>query len=262
MKCALKNRLILSLSVLVCVMCGSLPAPAAEAPPHPAAPRPNIIIILCDDMGFSDLGCYGSEIHTPNLDSLAAGGLRFTQFYNTSRCCPTRASLLTGLYPHQAGMGHMADNEHKGLDGYTGDLNDHCVTLAQVLRSAGYATYMVGKWHVTAHAKPEGPKHNWPRQRGFDRYYGTIIGAGNFFDPGMLCRDNTPISPFADPEYHLPAGEPYYYTNALSDQAGPIHQRASPATCRPTVFLLRCLHCGTLAHAGAGSGHRQVQRSI
>jgi arylsulfatase A-like enzyme len=191
----------------------------AMLPQHvSAAARPNIIIILCDDMGFSDLGCYGSEIHTPNLDSLAGGGLRFTQFYNTSRCCPSRASILTGLYPHQAGIGHMTDNEGKGLDGYVGDLNNRCVTIAQVLKPAGYSTYAVGKWHVTSHDKPESPKNNWPLQRGFDRYYGTIIGAGDFFDPGMLTRDNSPISPFADPQYHPPAGEPYYYTNAISDQ--------------------------------------------
>src|SRR6478672_3296104 len=93
--------------------------------------RPNIIILLADDMGFSDIGCYGSEIATPNLDRLAAGGLRFTQFYNTARCCPTRASLLTGLYPHQAGVGHMV--EDKSRPGYRGFLNDRCVTLAEAL---------------------------------------------------------------------------------------------------------------------------------
>jgi arylsulfatase A-like enzyme len=194
---------------------------AAEPTTKPAALRPNIIIILCDDMGFSDLGCYGSEIHTPNLDSLAAGGLRFTEFYNTARCCPSRASLLTGLYSHQAGMGHMTEG-NIDLDGYIGDLNNHCVTIAQVLKPAGYATYMVGKWHVTSHATPAGPKYNWPLQRGFDRYYGTIVGAGSFFDPGMLVRDNTPISPFADREYQPQAGEPYYYTNALSAQTARI----------------------------------------
>ena len=118
-----------------------------------AAERPNVVVILSDDMGFSDLGCYGGEIHTPNLDKLAAGGLRFTQFYNTARCCPTRAALLTGLYPHQAGVGHMT--EDKGLDGYRGDLNRSCVTMAEVLRPAGYHTYMLGKWHVTRHDKPD-----------------------------------------------------------------------------------------------------------
>jgi arylsulfatase len=211
---------IVSIGLLSILIAGAH-AHAEQANTKPASPRPNIIIILCDDMGFSDIGCYGSEIHTPNLDALAAGGLRFTQFYNTSRCCPSRASLLTGLYSHQAGMGHMTE-EHVDLDGYIGDLNNHCVTIAQVLKPAGYATYMVGKWHVTSHATPAGPKYNWPLQRGFDRYYGTIVGAGSFFDPGMLVRDNTPISPFADREYKPPADGPYYYTNALSAQAARI----------------------------------------
>lgn len=179
-----------------------------------AGGRPNILVILSDDMGFSDLGCYGGEIRTPNLDKLAAGGMRLTQFYNTGRCCPTRASLLTGLYPHQAGIGHMM--EDRGQPGYRGDLNAKSVTIAQVLRPAGYATYAVGKWHVTKHAVPEGPKHNWPLQRGFDRFYGTITGAGSFYDPGTLTRDNQMLSPLADPEYQ-PAR--YYYTDAITDHA-------------------------------------------
>jgi len=191
--------------------------PVHAAPP----PRPNIVIILSDDVGFSDIGCYGGEIHTPNLDALAAGGLRFTQFYNTSRCCPSRASLLTGLYPHQAGVGHMTDGGSPVLDdGYTRDLNNHCVTIAQVLKSAGYSTSAVGKWHVTQSISPgAADKHNWPLHRGFDRYYGTIMGAGSFFDPAMLCRGDTAISPFTDPEYRPPPGEPYYYTDAIGDQA-------------------------------------------
>jgi len=179
-----------------------------------AAERPNILLIMSDDMGFSDIGCYGGEIHTPNLDRLAAGGLRFTQFYNTARCCPTRASLLTGLYPHQTGVGWMMAD--RGYDGYRGDLNRRCVTIAEVLKPAGYATYMVGKWHVTKAARPEGPKDNWPLQRGFDRFYGTITGAGSFYDPGTLTRDNRMISPFADPEYQP---EVFYYTDAISDHA-------------------------------------------
>jgi arylsulfatase len=179
-----------------------------------AADRPNIIIILSDDMGFSDLGCYGGEIHTPNLDKLAANGVRFTQFYNTARCCPTRAALLTGLYSHQAGIGHMV--EDKGYDGYQGDLSKRCVTIAEALKPAGYRNYAVGKWHVTKFVQPEGPKHNWPLQRGFDRYYGTIVGAGSFYDPGALTRDNTAISPFADAGYQP---EHYYYTDAITDNA-------------------------------------------
>ena len=180
-----------------------------------AAPRPNIIVILSDDVGYSDIGCYGGEIQTPNLDSLAKNGLRFTQFYNTARCCPTRAALLTGLYPHQAGVGHMVNDG--GLEGYRGELNRRSVTIAEVLRSAGYSTYMAGKWHVTlnAHIKPDGPKESWPIQRGFDRFYGTITGAGNYFDPAMLTRDNTCITAFSDAEYR-PAR--YYYTDALADQ--------------------------------------------
>lgn len=176
--------------------------------------RPNIVVIMSDDMGYSDVGCYGGEIQTPTLDGLAAGGLRFTQFYNTGRCCPTRAALLTGLYPHQAGVGHMM--EDRGHDGYRGDLNRRCVTIAEALRPAGYGTYAVGKWHVTRHIQPDGPKHNWPLQRGFDRFYGTITGAGSFYDPGTLTRDNTNISPLADAEYQP---RQYYYTDAITDHA-------------------------------------------
>jgi len=201
-------------TILACAL-GGLLGPvdtASAAPPN----RPNIILIMADDMGYSDLGCYGGEIATPHLDALAHGGVRFTQFYNTGRCCPTRASLLTGLYPHQAGIGHMM--EDKGLDGYRGDLNTHCVTIAEALRPAGYRTYMAGKWHVTKKVNPadEAGRHNWPLQRGFDRFYGTIHGAGSFFDPNSLTRDNRQISPYADPEYQP---DEFYYTDAINDHA-------------------------------------------
>ena len=170
--------------------------------------KPNIVLIMADDMGYSDIGCYGGEIRTPNLNELAAGGLRFTQFYNTARCCPTRASLMTGLYQHQAGVGHMMND--RGFPGYRGDLNNHCVTIAEVLKLAGYSTYMSGKWHVTRFRGPDGPKHNWPRQRGFDRFFGTIHGAGSFYDPCSLTRGNTQIPPGSDD---------FYYTNAIADNA-------------------------------------------
>ncbi|MDO8542028.1 MAG: arylsulfatase [Opitutaceae bacterium] len=127
-----------------------------------AADRPNIIIILADDMGYSDIGCYGSEIRTPNLDSLAARGARFSQFYTTPKCYPSRASLLTGLYPHQAGMGSSPLT-------FT-----HCVTIAEVLRAADYHTWMVGKWHG----------EDLPVNRGFERYFGLNDGAANHFNPG------------------------------------------------------------------------------
>ena len=186
---------------------------------HAAAPPPNIIVIMSDDVGYSDIGCYGSEIATPNLDALAQGGVRFTQFYNTARCCPARASLLTGLYAHQAGIGHMVDAwSIKVGESYAGDLSKKAVTIAEALKSAGYATYMIGKWHVTKKTNPkdDADRDNWPRQRGFDRFYGTIHGAGSFFDPNTLVRDNTFISPYADPEYQP---REFYYTDAINDQA-------------------------------------------
>jgi arylsulfatase A-like enzyme len=116
--------------------------------------KPNIVIILTDDMGFSDLGCFGSEIKTPHLDGLAEKGLRFTQFYNAGRCCPTRASLLTGLYAHQAGMGKMTEDKGPERPGYRGHLMDRCVTIAEVLKPSGYRTIQSGKWHV-GHDKKE-----------------------------------------------------------------------------------------------------------
>jgi arylsulfatase A-like enzyme len=180
---------------------------ACTSPGNPD--QPNIILIMSDDVGYSDIGCYGGEIRTPNLDGLAANGLRYTQFYNTSRCCPTRAALLTGLHQHQAGVGHMVSD--RGNDGYRGDLNEHCLTIAQVMKTAGYKNYMSGKWHVTPlQPSRENPdRHNWPLQRGFDRFFGTIHGAGSFYDPNSLTSGNTFIAPGAN----------FYYTDAISDTA-------------------------------------------
>jgi arylsulfatase A-like enzyme len=181
--------------------------------------RPNIIIIMADDMGYSDLGCYGSEIQTPNLDQLAAGGLRFTSFYNTGRCCPTRASLLTGLYPHQAGVGGMAGKGKGNAPGYIGRLNNQCVTIAEALKPDGYATMAVGKWHVSHFDyKKNFASHpdTWPLQRGFDRFYGTVSGGGSYYNPLGLFRGNKQITVDTDPEY--PARD-FYYTDAISDQA-------------------------------------------
>ncbi|MEJ7609229.1 MAG: sulfatase-like hydrolase/transferase [Bryobacteraceae bacterium] len=177
---------------------------AAAAPLAAQTAPPNIIVILADDLGYSDIGPYGGEIDTPNLDRLARNGLRFRQFYNTARCCPTRASLLTGLYSHQAGVGHMVSDN--GLIGYRGDLNRECVTIPEVLRTAGYRTMMCGKWHVTPVTKS---KHNWPLQRGFEKFYGTLHGAGSFFDPTTLTEGNDFIKP----------GKDFYYTDALSQRA-------------------------------------------
>jgi arylsulfatase A-like enzyme len=178
----------------------------------PGSERPNIVLIMVDDMGFSDLGCYGGEIDTPNLDALAANGLRFTHFYNAARCCPTRASLLTGLHPHQAGMGGMVTEGEPGTP-YQGWINDKCVTLAEVLGPAGYSTYMSGKWHV-------GEKHpNWPMDRGFDRHYGLISGAMNYFDIRKAKRPDARRSFGKENEEHLPETDGFYSTDAFTDYA-------------------------------------------
>lgn len=188
--------------------------------------RPNIVLILADDLGFSDIGCYGGEIHTPNIDYLAANGIRFSQFYNTSRCCPSRASLLTGLYSHQAGIGQMTDDTHQ--PGYRGYLTENTVTLAEVLKQAGYHTAMTGKWHVSntiTQADPAeqlrwlnhkvdypafSPLEQYPVNRGFEKYFGTLWGVVDFFDPFSLVSGTTPVKT-------VPPG--YYHTDALNDSA-------------------------------------------
>ncbi len=175
-----------------------------------SAPRPNIVIVLVDDMGFSDVGCYGGEIDTPNIDHLASRGVRFTQFYNSGRCCPTRASLMTGLQPHQVGIGHMTEPPERtlGFEGaYQGYLNDNCVTIAQVLRKAGYHTLMTGKWHLGMHRR-----ETWPLQRGFDRFYGCLSGGCNYFKPGGgrgITLDNDPVE----------TDESFYTTDTFTDYA-------------------------------------------
>ncbi len=188
----------------------------AAARTKPAGLRPNILMIMSDDMGYSDLGCYGGEIRTPTLDRLASGGLRFSQFYNMARCCPTRASLLTGLHPHQAGVGHMTGAPAGRPEPWQGYLSRHAVTIAEVLRDAGYATYMCGKWHVANEGRAGSSRGNWPLQRGFQRFYGTITGGGSYYDPTTLTRDNTMITPENDPEYRP---ERFYYTDVISDNA-------------------------------------------
>ena len=193
---------------------------------------PNIVLIMSDDMGYSDIGCYGGEIDTPTLNSMAENGLRFTQFYNTARCCPTRAALLSGVYQHQAGIGLMTGDQN--LPGYQGDLGRNVVTIAESLSNVGYRTYMAGKWHVTRFTSPEGPKDNWPLQRGFEKYYGTITGAGSFFDPATLCRGNKYITPVNDSKYQP---DTYYYTDAISDNAVMFLQEHAKETPDKPAFI-------------------------
>ena len=178
--------------------------------------RPNIIIILADDMGYSDLGCFGSEIATPNLDALASSGLRFSQMYNSARCCPSRAALLTGVHPHQAGVGHMVAD--LGQPEYQGYLRDNVVTIAEALKVAGYRTLMSGKWHVGGDYNNidrekwdlGGPGFPLPTQRGFDHYFGIYSGGGSYFFPNTLAEQDKLLPPDL---------EGFYLTDAISDKA-------------------------------------------
>ncbi len=178
------------------------------------ADRPNIILILADDMGYSDIGCFGSEIHTPTLDALGHGGSRFSQFYNYARCCPTRAALITGRHPHQSGVGHMTADF--GVAPYQGYLNQDCVTIAEALKTAGYNTFMAGKWHVGGDYgegtdEAGDPTHPTPYTRGFDQHYGILTGGGSYFDPITLVRNDCAVA--------VSAGEDYYLTDAITDAA-------------------------------------------
>ena len=199
----------------------SLVLPLACSPLFAAAPRPNVVLVLADDLGYSDLGCFGSEISTPNLDRMASQGIKMTQFYTTPRCCPSRASLLTGLYPQQAGVGDMM--EDRGVPGYRGELNHQCLTIAEELRLADYHAAMVGKWHLN-HIHFDGKsqlnfesnepfwenKKGWPLQRGFEDYFGTIHGVSSYYEPFSLTDGNTPI---------LPPTTNFYYTDAITEHA-------------------------------------------
>jgi arylsulfatase A-like enzyme len=181
-------------------------------------PCPNVVLVLADDLGYSDLGCYGGEISTPNIDGLAAGGARGTQFYNTARCSPSRASLLTGLHPHQTGIGVLTENDSPV--GYKGELHRDCATIAEILKRAGYTTALTGKWHLTADAR--NPNDAWPTRRGFDYFYGTLTGCGSYYNPGTLTRGEEHI------EHE--ANEPgFYYTDAITAEAVAFIERSAAA---------------------------------
>ena len=180
------------------------------------ADRPNVILILADDMGFADLGVTGSEIKTPNIDALARDGALLSAMYNCARCCPTRASLLTGLYPHNAGVGHMGAN--LGPPAYQGFLRNDSATIAEHLRASGYRTLMSGKWHVAGDFEARNidswrvgdVEHPTPRQRGFDRFYGIMDGATHFFSPHYMLEDDSRVETIPDD---------FYFTDAITDKA-------------------------------------------
>ena len=170
--------------------------------------RPNILVILADDLGYADLGCYGGEIRTPNLDRLAEGGVRMSNFHNTPRCSPSRASLLTGLHPHQTGIGILTNDDGPGA--YRGSLNARCLTAAEVLKTVGYVTAVRGKWHLAHDMK--NPNGAWPTARGFDSFFGTLTGCGSYYQPGTLTRDTHSIQDEAlDPDF--------FYTDVIADEA-------------------------------------------
>lgn len=199
----LNARFFLGLSLLlICAFSGCRNTNGMSGDHRPA--RPNIVLIMADDMGFSDIGCYGSTISTPNIDELAKTGLVFTQFYNAGRCCPSRASLLTGMYSHRTGIGHMSQQlDHPS---YKGFLNEHCITIAEALEAAGYSSYMAGKWHVGT------DEAHWPLQRGFDKFYGSNTSQGHYFkvyQGRKLLYNNEEIS----------APRQWYATDAFTDSS-------------------------------------------
>lgn len=210
------SRTLAAALVIVCGLAAS-GSGAAEL----SGTRPNIILIMADDLGYSDIGSYGAAvIETPNLDALASRGLRFTQFYNAARCVPTRASLLTGLYAHQAGIGHMVGQSGNGL--YDGQFTRNAITLAEGLGSAGYDTYLSGKWHLTPWRPGTASMvEDGPTARGFDRFYGTIMSIRGYFNPPSLMEDGR----------ELPATEgDYHYTDAISNKAIEYISQQDPET--------------------------------
>ena len=179
--------------------------------------RPNIIVIMADDMGYNDLGCYGSEIPTPHLDRLAQNGKIITQFYNAARCCPSRASLLTGRYPHQAGIGAMTEGlmhpDSTIIPSYIGYLNDTSVTIAEVLNEAGYQTFMSGKWHVGDSLT------QWPYDRGFEKTFSLIWGASNYFNTKPFINKNQEIV-VTENGKKVDLDSDFYFTDKFTEKAG------------------------------------------
>lgn len=203
--------------------------------------RPNVVVILCDDLGFSDIGFFGSEIDTPNIDALAARGAPMVNFHSTPLCSPSRAALITGLNHHEAGVGNLAHADC-GFPGYRGQLEDNVATAAEVFRNNGYRTLMAGKWHLS---RPDdhsdaGDRANWPLQRGFDRFYGFMeSGLTNLHEPNLLHEDNHAIEVEQYPEG-------YYFTDDITDRAiGMIRgvKGADPAT----PFFLYLAHAAVHA---------------
>lgn len=187
-----------------------------------SAERPNLLYILVDDLGFSDLGCFGGEIATPVLDSLASDGVRLTQLYNTGRCCPSRAALLTGQYPHRVGLGHMTGND-LGHPGFRGVVSAEAQTIAEVVNQAGYRSFMSGKWHLGT---------DDPTKHGFEEFYGTLVSAKRFFDPDHMLRLPADRAPRSYEE------SDFYATDAVTDHALDFLDLARDTPDRPWFLYL------------------------
>ncbi|GMU79485.1 MAG: putative arylsulfatase AtsA [Acidimicrobiia bacterium] len=203
--------------------------------PSPPPGAPNIVVVLVDDLGYSDLGCFGGEIETPNVDALAARGLRLTNFHSAPMCSPTRAALLTGCNPHLAGFGTVAHVD-AGFPGYSMELGPDVATIAELLRDQGYSTLMVGKWHLAkdSDCSAAGPQHSWPCQRGFDRFYGILDAFTNLHHPHRIVDDNHLVDVDRYPDG-------YYFTDDLTDHAiGMVRERKASNPEKP--FFLYFAH--------------------
>jgi arylsulfatase A-like enzyme len=222
-------------------------------PNRPSAPAdaPNVIVMLVDDLGFSDLGCYGSEIRTPNVDALAEKGVRFANFHVNPMCSPTRASLLTGLNAHMAGVGFVAHSD-PGFPGYAMELRPDAVTIADAFRASGWATFALGKWHLCKDSdlSDAGSKHSWPLQAGFDRYYGVLDGFTNLHQPHRLYQDNHVVEPDDYPD-------DYYLSDDLTDKA--IEMVTRLRSSHPTKpFFMYFAHCAV--HAPLHAKDSDIER--
>lgn len=217
--------------------------PPTSQPPQGA---PNIIVILIDDLGYADTGCYGSEIDTPNIDRLAREGVRYTNFHSNPMCSPTRASLLTGVQSHLAGIGYVCHSD-AGFPGYAGEISNSVITVAESLKANGYATFAVGKWHLAKDSDQSdaGPRHSWPLQRGFDRYYGVLDAFTNLHHPHRIVEDNHAVTVDEYPEG-------YFFTDDITDRAiSMIKERKASDPTKP--FFLYMAHAAVHApiHAKA-----------
>ena len=232
------------------------PSPSGRQRSRRGAGAPNIIVVLLDDMGYSDVGPFGSEISTPTLDRLAERGVRLTNYHTAAVCSPARAALMTGLNPHRAGYGFVASRDI-GFPGYAMEIAEDVLTLPEILRQAGYATFAVGKWHLSRDAvMHDAAAHgSWPIQRGFDRYFGCLEGFTNLFHPNRLMVDNSPLEVDQYPRRLLP--------DRRADRPRDLDaQVASRSRRSKAVFSVRRAQRGARSARRQARRHGEISRSI